>query len=348
MTAPAGAAKADPPAAPGPALARGLADSLARMGLAAPDARFTPLEGGVSSLIVRVDAAGRTFCLKGALAKLKVAAEWTAPLERSGAEVAWMRLAAGVVPGIVPEILGEDREGHAFAMAFLDPSSHPVWKAQLLAGHTDPRTAQAVARALAAIHRATAGDEACARAFANDANFFALRLDPYFGAAAAAHPDCAPVLRELIAATAAARIALVHGDVSPKNVLVGPSGPVLLDAECAWYGDPAFDAAFLLNHLLLKCAWRPASAAGYLACFDAFREAYFAGDGWEPAAALEARTARLLAAMLLARVDGKSPVEYLTDEGARERVRRFARSLLLGGGESLAAIRERWAREHAA
>ena len=328
---------------------RDLSASLLRMGLLgeAETPVFTPLAGGVSSLIVRVDTARGTLCLKRALAKLKVAAEWLAPLERNRAEVAWMRVAASVVPGVVPPILGEDREAWTFAMAYLDPAANPVWKAQLLAGQAQRATAVAVAEALVRIHRATARDDSCARAFANDANFLALRLDPYFGAAALVHPDCAEVLRGLIESTAGTRLALVHGDVSPKNILVGPGGPVLLDAECAWYGDPAFDAAFLLNHLLLKCAWRAESAAGYLDCFDGFAGTYLAGVDWEPAARLESRTARLLAAMLLARVDGKSPVEYLTDEAARARVRAFARSLLLGGATGLAGIRDRWKREHA-
>ena len=342
-------------AKPGPAAetlppdeVRALSASLARMGLVADGETpvFTPLAGGVSSRIVRVDTAGGTLCLKKALAQLKVAAEWLAPLERNRAEVAWMRLADRVVPGLVPAILGEDPGAWTFAMAYLEPAANPVWKAQLLAGHADPAMAGAVARALASIHHATARDEACARDFANDANFHALRLDPYFGAAAIAHPDRAAVLQEIIDETASTRLALVHGDVSPKNILAGQGGPVLLDAECAWYGDPAFDTAFCLNHLLLKCAFRPDAAAGYLACYDAFAAAYLEGVDWEPAGRLEARASRLLAAMLLARVDGKSPVEYLTDAAARERVRGFARSLLLDGTEGLAGIRNRWSKEH--
>ena len=105
----------------------------------------------------------------------------------------------------------------------------------------------------------------------------------------------------------------MHGDVSPKNILVGPRGPVFLDAECAWYGDPAFDLAFCLNHLLLKCSVVPQAKAGFLRCFDALSDAYLDGDRFE---GVEARAASLLPALLLARVDGKSPVEYLTERRA--------------------------------
>ncbi len=107
------------------------------------------------------------------------------------------------------------------------------------------------------------------RVFATDHIFFPIRLEPYLAATARIHADCAAQLQALIDVTPSTKLALVHGDVSPKNILCGPHGPVFLDAECAWYGDPAFDLAFCLNHTLLKCAWRPHWTDGYLACFDA-------------------------------------------------------------------------------
>jgi aminoglycoside phosphotransferase (APT) family kinase protein len=137
----------------------------------------------------------------------------------------------------------------------------------------------------------------------------------------------------------------VHGDISPKNILVGPRGPVFLDAECAWWGDPAFDLAFCLNHLLLKCLWTPPARPGFLASFDALAAAYLAGVDWEPPAGLEARAARLLPGLFLARVDGKSPVEYLTDDTDKSRVRRTARALLAEPVERLHGVRQAWGEE---
>jgi len=325
--------------------ARAVVGALHRMGLLAPgeiDVRITPLAGGVSSLIVRADTARGLICVKRALPQLKVAAHWEAPVERNRAEVAWMKIAMRIVPGGVPEILGEDAQSFAYAMAYLEPSDYPVWKAQLLAGHTDVETARSVGRNLVAIHAATADDAALARDFANDESFHALRLDPYFVAAARSHPACADALHALVHTTARTKRALVHGDISPKNILVGASGPVLLDAECAWYGDPAFDLAFCLNHLLLKTVWRPASAGGYLRCFDALADSYLAGVHWEATRALEARAAALLAGLLLARIDGKSPVEYITQDTDKERVRHFAIALLKAPAHLLSDIRQRW------
>jgi aminoglycoside phosphotransferase (APT) family kinase protein len=320
--------------------------SLRRMGLidAHESPLLTELEGGVSSSIVRADTARGPVCVKRALPRLRVAATWFAPVERNAAEVAWIRVAAQSAPAAVPEILGEDPLARAFAMRYLPPAAYPVWKHQLRDGCVRAATATAVACVLVRIHAASAGHAAVAQRFADDTAFRALRLSAYFAAAAESDPECAPALLALIETTAATRLALVHGDVSPKNILVGPAGPVLLDAECAWYGDPAFDLAFCLTHLLLKCLWRPAHRADYLACFDAFAAAYLAGVTWEPPAVLEARACRLLAGMLLARVDGKSPVEYLTAEDQRALVRAFARRLLLAPAQRLAAMRDLWLR----
>lgn len=327
--------------------------ALLRMGLADAEdhPEIVPLTGGVSSLIVRVDtrkgSRGAVFCIKQALPELKVTSHWRAPLARNHAELAWIREVATIVPDAVPEILGEDAPSYCFAMAWLAPEQHPVWKTQLRDGQIYPEFAAQVARCLALIHATTAGQTALSEQFAYDQNFFELRLDPYFGAAAAVHPDCASVLHDLITQTAGNRLALIHGDVSPKNILAGPAGPIFLDAECAVYGDPAFDVAFCLTHLIAKCLWRPARTDDYLACFDAFTAHYFAGVNWEKVETLEARTSKLLAAILLARVDGKSPLEYLT-ESDRPRLRAFARRWLLSPANRLADMRAAWKKELAA
>jgi len=323
--------------------------ALVRMGLAAAEdnPEIVPLTGGVSSLIVRVETYRGPLCIKQALPELKVASHWSAPLARNHAELAWIREVAQTIPKAVPEILGEDAQSYCFAMQWLPPERHPVWKIQLRDGHVSPDFAAQVAHQLALIHAATASKPVLAERFAYDRNFFELRLDPYFGATAQVHVDCAPMLQTLMEQTANHRLALIHGDVSPKNILAGPDGPIFLDAECAVYGDPAFDVAFCLTHLIAKCLWRPASTEDYLACFDAFAEHYLAGVQWESVAAIEARIATLLAAILLARVDGKSPLEYLT-ESDRVQLRAFARRWLLSPATRLAAMRAAWKEELAA
>jgi 5-methylthioribose kinase len=316
------------------------------LGLAAKDEEpeYQALTGGVSSQIWRVDLRSGPVCVKRALPKLRVEREWLAPIERNQYEFAWLRVVSAIAPRAAPRLLAHDEVQNLFVMEFLPPESHPLWKTELHAGRADPAFAAELGRLLSLIHRTTANNAGIAAEFPTDAIFHSLRLEPYLEATALRHPDLAPALYRLVETTAASKQALVHGDVSPKNILVGPQGPVLLDAECAWYGDPAFDLAFCLNHLLLKCLWTPAAAADFLRCFDALREAYLADVAWESADDLEARAAALLPALFLARVDGKSPVEYLTATD-QDRVRRVARSLMQAGPERLETILRTWAKE---
>jgi aminoglycoside phosphotransferase (APT) family kinase protein len=318
------------------------------MGLLAPGqlVQGEALAGGVSSDIWHLTLHdGRDICVKRALPKLKVAADWRAPVVRNIYEARWLAEADRALPGAVPKLLGQDEATGCLAMAFLSPEDHPVWKARLRDGHADAAFAAEVGRRIAAIHAHAAAQPGLAAAFPTDEIFHAIRLEPYLLAAARAHPDLASVLEDIAAVTARSKRTLVHGDVSPKNILCGPSGPVFLDAECAWWGDPAFDLAFCLNHLLLKCLWAPKASAGFMACFEALAARYLAGITWEAADALEARAARLLPGLFLARVDGKSPVEYLTEEHDKNRVRRVARALLTKPTDRLLAVRAAWGEE---
>jgi len=304
--------------------------------------RFAPLTGGVSSDISLVEAGGRRFCVKRALPRLKVAALWEAPVERNAAEAAYMRAVARWLPGAVPRVLGEDAEAGLFAMDYFAPDGHPLWKSELLAGIADKDFAAAVGRDLGLIHARSAADASVPAAFANDATFEAIRIEPYLRATGRAHPRLSPRFDALARTTLATRRALVHGDVSPKNILRGANGPVFLDAECAWFGDPAFDLAFCLNHLLLKGAREGADRSLYAGAFSALAGAYLAEVDWENITEIEARAAALLPALFLARVDGKSPVEYLTRDTEREAVRRCAEPLISDPPRRLMDVADAW------
>jgi hypothetical protein len=301
-----------------------------------------PLTGGVSSDIWLICLPGGPICIKRALPALKVTADWRVPVERSRYEFAWLRLVATILPDAVPPLVGQSDDGGMFATGFLDPASAPLWKALLLQGEVEPRFAAAVGDALGRIHAATADNKEIAGNFATDAFFHALRLDAYLLATARRHPDIAPVLHRLAETTASHHRVLVHGDVSPKNILVSTHGPVFLDAECAWYGDPAFDLAFCLNHLLLKRQVQPGGATRLREAFNALVAAYLAHVRWEPRDDLERRCAALLPGLFLARVDGKSPVEYITTDAQRDEVRHAARQHLLRPPARLAEIADDW------
>ncbi len=268
---------------------------------------------------------------------------WRAPVSRNRYEWAWLRLAAGIVPRSVPQPLAHDPQLGLFAMSYLPPERYPLWKQQLLEGKADLRTAQRVGHVLATLHNATAGRAEIAAAFDTLENFHALRLEPYLLVTAQRHPDLRAALQGLVERTGRARIALVHGDVSPKNILAGADAPVLLDAECAWFGDPAFDIAFCLNHLLLKSVLLPQCREGLLQAFEALANSYLGAVRFESRAGLEARAASLLPGLALARIDGQSAVEYFVDSPAQqETVRSLARSLIAQPVDSLEALRRKW------
>jgi len=325
------------------------AQALRELGLAGPGPLTgSPLTGGVSSDIWRIDTEQGPVCAKRALPKLRVAADWRAPIERNLYEARWMQVANDAQPGCTPRVLGQHPELGVLVMSYLPPTDSRLWKQTLRDGHVDVVTARAVGNVLARIHGFSAARPELAERFATDSIFFDIRLEPYLLATAKRHADLAPALERLVQVTRSQKVALVHGDVSPKNILIGrdrPESPVLLDAECAWWGDPAFDIAFCLNHLLLKCLWNAAAADALLAAFDALCETYLQGVAWEPREVLERRAAALLPGLFLARVDGKSPVEYVTDETQRDQVRRVAAALLRQPVVRLRSVCAAWREE---
>ena len=303
-------------------------DALRDAGLIAPGEvpPMQPITGGVSSAVLRIDLPSGPVCAKRALAQLKVSAEWKASVERALSESRgsallrrWMRWC---------QKLFWPRRPPSFVMEFLDPDTHPCWKPLLAENKADTAFAAAVGDALGRIHAHTANSSAYEHEFAHGDLFHDLRVDPYLLHTARAHPDRAAVLQAIADQLGKTRIALMHGDVSPKNILKGPKGPIFLDAECASYGDPAFDLAFCLNHLLLKSVWHREFAHSYAASFRMLHSAYLAHVDWEDRAALDGRAARLLAGLLLARIDGKSPVEYLQSQREKGFVRAAARDFL--------------------
>lgn len=284
-----------------------------------------PLTGGVSCDVWKVETPSGPIVVKRPLPQLRVAAEWLAPVERGISEVRWLRRARGVDARIAPEVLAELATGHAFAMRFLPGC--PVWKDELMAGRVDAGVAAQVGTGIAAVHAATAHSDGDRADFPNDEMFRALRVDPFLLYVAEHDAELAPVLRALADDLSSRKIALVHGDVSPKNILVSSDGPVFLDAECAVYGDPAFDLAFCTTHLLLKAVWSGDARLNDAAA--ALVASYRRGIDWEETDGLMLRAGALTAALLLARVEGKSPAPYLTDPEHKRIVRDQARALTL-------------------
>jgi 5-methylthioribose kinase len=262
------------------------------------------LDWGVSSVVLAVEAPGLSVVVKQALDRLRVQDEWLAKRERSRTEADALRLIATLTPGAVPRVLDADEERCALTIERA-PLDWRNWKERLLQGDADAEIARRLGQLLATWHQRTEGDTGAAERFADAEAFDQLRVDPYYRAVMRRWPNLEQPVGELVEEMLDAGRCLVHGDFSPKNVLTGTDGLWIVDFEVAHFGDPVFDLAFMLNHLLLKAVHRPAELAAYRACADAFLAGY--GREAEPAYVFGH-----VGALMVARVDGKSPAEYLT------------------------------------
>ena len=317
-----------------------ISDCLVEQGLADIDEpiALVPCGGGVSCDVFKVALRRGDVCVKQALSQLRVAADWQVSPDRSHVEAMWLEQAGRLgVPA--PKVLYEELESHFFIMSFFPEDTHDVWKARLADGRADAEFAAEVGRVLARMHDGTSGSPELAAAFDNADLFEDLRIDPFILHCARQHPDHADRLEAIAERTRREKRALIHGDFSPKNILCGPDGPVILDAECATYGDPAFDLAFCATHLLLKSIWQFQAFDALANDAAAFVASYL--EASTDADATAQRAVDLIAALMLARVDGKSPVEYLGPE-AQARVRRIALAWLESPPASPAALIADW------
>jgi len=282
--------------------------------------RIEVLRGGVSNRTVLVErASGEAWVVKQALEKLRVPVDWFSSPERIHREARGLEWLARLAPGgCITPLLFEDRAQHLLAMQAV-PRPHENWKTVLLAGRISLDHFCQFGALLAAIHREAYGRADLAEAFADRSFFESLRLEPYYGYSAQRAPAAAPFLDALIRETLACRITLVHGDYSPKNILVHDGRLVLLDHEVIHWGDPAFDLGFSLTHFLSKGHHMPARRGEFRAGAREYWRTYIESLGapaWS--CGLEARAVRHTLACLLARTVGRSPLEYLS---AEERLR---------------------------
>lgn len=248
--------------------------------------RLEPLSGGVSSDIVLVCDGPRRFVVKRAFAKLRVVDDWYADTSRNGVEKSYFDYAVRIVPGAVPRVLAGDAKAGWFAMEFFG-DGFSNWRQLLLAGEADPAIARRAGEVLGKLHRASWGDAAARDRFGTLPNFHALRIEPYLLTTATRVAEVRAILEAEAQRLTVTSLALVHGDYSPKNLLVGLSRVIVLDAEVAWYGDPAFDTAFLLNHLHLKALMHRGQPGPLLALVPTFWSAYTAALGERASSDLE-------------------------------------------------------------
>ncbi len=291
------------------------------------------LPGGVSNDVLAVTSADARLVVKRALRRLRVAEEWLADPRRILTEAMALRVAARIDPTMVPPVIDIDADSQVLVIARADQRAEP-WKSALLDRHVDLDVAGRLGDMLARLQMATAGDSAVRREFDSVQAFRQLRIEPFFDAVSDRHPDLQPAIADVVAKMLATRTCLVHGDFSPKNVLVGPSTNWIIDWEVAHYGDPHFDQAFLLTHLICKSLHQPESTVSYRRAATRFLNRYRAGINQTALPHDEHHLTALTACLLLARIDGKSPTGYLS-EAASRRGRDIAKAALAERSASL-------------
>ena len=288
------------------------------------DERLQPLTGGVSALVAVVEGGQLPWIVKTPLTQLTVSDEWLVGRERGANEATILELLAGALgPVRTPRLLFFDGAAVVLGEEYIAPPSLN-YKDELLSGRAHPGVARALGEALGHLHRLSV--PTALRGEGPRTLFDALRLDPYYRTTAHRRADLREDLETLIAATIdATERTLVHGDLSPKNVLVTPEAPVLLDWEVIHEGDPGFDRGKMGAHFMLKALYHGVHDAAH-EMVEAAREFWRAYEG--PAEV--AHSLRHAGGVMVARLYGKSPVDYLTDEGARERAQRIGAIALRG------------------
>jgi 5-methylthioribose kinase len=303
------------------------AEWLSRHHLPSANIRFAELGGGISNKVVLAEGAGFRAVMKQSLGQLRTEVGWHSDRERIFREAAAMRWIAGksCVGGHIPRIVFEEPSSYTIAMEAA-PSGAKMWKTQLFEGHADPTPARMAGVTLGSIVSASWHDQDAERLFGDQTIFTQLRIDPYYRFTAGNRPEAAEYIDDLIGRSAARRVSLVHGDWSPKNLLVHERGLWVIDWEVIHFGDPSFDVGFLLNHLLLKSIAMPRHRTAMATLAGEFLDGLVAelppDSDWIVPAALEH-----LPALLLARVSGKSPAEYL-DAAMRQRAAGLALDLM--------------------
>jgi 5-methylthioribose kinase len=289
--------------------------------------RVTELGGGISNTVLLVKTEGGSFVLKQSLSRLRVKDTWLAQRDRIFRETESLtEVSSFLPPGSVPEVLWIDQTNYIFAMSVV---SGFCWKDELLAGRLNPEIAGKAGKLLGLLIAQTWASDALRSKYDDWTAFEQLRIDPYYRTTAARHPDIETQVLSLIEEMSLRKCCLVHGDFSPKNLLFSGERVTLIDFEVIHFGDPTFDAAFCLSLLLLGWFYQPALRRERQQVARAFFEAVRRELPQEALPFFEGATLRHLGCLMLARIDGKSPVEYLPSESVRGQVRAVSKDLIL-------------------
>ena len=310
---------------------------LSQRGLLTGDATVETLTGGVSCIVLAVSNADVDLVVKQALPELKTKAKWVADQRRAIVEADAMQVYYSITPDSVPELLDCDPTEFTLTMSRL-PRSCTNWKIDMLEGRIYPEMGAKLGKILAAWHNAAAVSDEIKAKFLEGSLFEQLRVAPFYRAVMDKNPDLQPVISDLIVEITTVKSTLVHGDFSPKNIMATQDHrPIVLDFEVAHIGNPVFDLAFLLAHLLCKIVYATQvdQKQALVETATQFLNTYKQNTRLTVAESLPHH----IALIALARVEGVSPVNYL-DGPAQQRLVALTKSALLDSDMSFTELFE--------
>ncbi len=284
---------------------------------------LAPLNGGVSSDCVKVTWSSGQAVVKRALATLKVDEIWESNPDRILAEADALSLFKTMTPAHVPAVLARDDDELVIILELAPPDRHE-WRELLIQGDCDQSVGRTLGQILSTWHQRTRTVVLPARLENGKSRLYELRVAPFHLDLATRWIGSSTLLRRLADELMDSSECLVHGDFSPKNVLHGPSGTWVLDAEVAHRGAPVLDLAFLAAHLLIKATHLPQFRASLHETLTAFLDAYTC-----QIPKLPEHLAEHTGAVIGVRIDGISRTRYLSNE-SRDALRSLAMDLLQG------------------
>ena len=287
-----------------------------------------PLKGGVSCEIYKVDTATNSYCIKKALKKLRVEKDWYADPIRSYYEYLWLKKTKKILPNSIPEVISYNRIKNYLIIEYLNMSKYSNLKEDLLKGKVDLNNLNKLTKKLLYIHKNLKSHYNKKIFQSHNFNFIKLRINPYLLELNKTYPELKKYINETVKLLRNNQHTVIHADFTPKNILVSKNKQIILDAETANYGDPSFDIVSLINHLIIKLLFVNKNKKNFVLALKKIFNIYHSNVTWEEKQDIIKRSKTLLPLMILARVDGKSPVEYIKNNKEKNKLRRIALDLI--------------------
>ena len=287
-----------------------------------------PLKGGVSCEIYKVDTTTNSYCIKKALKKLRVEKDWYADPIRSYYEYLWLKKTKKILPSSIPEVISYNRMKNYLIIEYLNMSRYSNLKEDLLKGKVDLNNLNKLAKKLLYIHKNLKSNYNKKIFQPHNFNFIKLRINPYLLELNKTYPELKKYINATVNLLRNNQHTVIHADFTPKNILVSKNKQIILDAETANYGDPSFDIVSLINHLIIKLLFVNKNKKNFVLALKKIFNTYHSSVTWEEKQDIIERSKTLLPLMILARVDGKSPVEYIKNNKEKNKLRRIAVDLI--------------------